>query len=109
MVHCNIVHKDLYPPEPSSTVHCTSHMHLVLNLPLDGIVIDHYYSVTAEFFPVFFVISVIFFKYTVLPDSGRCIFSDYRKTQYLDYYVRLNWFYEIEVHIVQFGQFGNSN
>ena len=38
-------------------------MHLVLNLPLDGIVIDHIYSVSAEdFFSEFSLISVIFLK-----------------------------------------------
>ena len=28
-------------------------MHLVLNLPLDGIVIDHFYSVPAGFYSIF--------------------------------------------------------
>ena len=33
-----------------SIVYCTSYMHSVLNFPLDGIVIGHFYSVPVEFF-----------------------------------------------------------
>ena len=39
----------LKPPESLSTVYYTSYMHLVFNFPLDGIVIDHFYSVPAGF------------------------------------------------------------
>ena len=36
------------PPESWSTVYYTSYMHLVLNLPLDGIFVDHFFSVPAR-------------------------------------------------------------
>ena len=43
------------------TVSYTSYIHLVLNLPLDGIIINHFYSGPAEYL-AFFLISVIFLK-----------------------------------------------
>ena len=38
---------DPYPPESSSIVYYTSFMHLVLNLLLDGIIIDHFIKLSS--------------------------------------------------------------